>query len=296
MSILANVTGWVNRAIVAAKPLLKKAEKFVSKATVIVNALADGRDLLDREENPKEKSSTSNERPNVISDFNDSSCNDLEEIYLSIDESKKKLDVITKNNEQDHKRIQLQIDIMELIVSSSTFERFTNNVSIHASNLQIHLQAIHNTSGIMDQLDRHRRSLKALMGTVNHLINITDQKGSVKKLEGIDVDIKPQSISIKSAYEAFENTRNLLLNEIDQFSASIDMQLKRVESVRAAARKVPNQSKKVNDWLVNSVEPSLIEARNSAAELSGELVVIPKLENNIRRKLEDIENDGPNSD
>ena len=289
MGILATVSSWVGRAISAAKPMLASAANFVSKTATVVNALMAGKDVLDRDEARRGQSRLGmSEHPNVINDDGDADKNQLAEIHSSIDDSRRKLESVSRDNELEHKRIQLQIDIMELVVSSSTFERFTNNINIHASNLQIHLQNIHNDSGMLDQLNRHRWALKALMGTVNHLINTTGQTGNVKKLEGIDIDIRPQSVSIKSSYEAFERTRTLLIEEVAQFSDSIDAQLKRIDNVRVAARKIPDSSKKVSDWLSNSVEPSLVSAREAAESLSGELKMVPRLEAEIRRNLEHI--------
>ncbi len=216
---------------------------------------------------------------------------EIAELQSTIEESRKNLVAVKENNEIEHRRIQLQIDIMELIVSASTFERFTNNINLHASNLQIHLHTIQNTSGLLDDVNRQRVAIKALMGTVNHLINVTGFTDKVRKLEGLDIDMRPGSISILSAYEAFENTRSLLLSEIDSFGQSIQNQMELIERVRVAARGLPNTSRKVSNWLNESIEPKLIDAKNSAEKLKGELLVIPRLENDLRRSLETVKQD-----
>ena len=180
---------------------------------------------------------------------------------------------------------------MELVVSSSTFERFSNNINLHAANLQIHLQTIQNTAGLQDDVNRQRVAIKALMKTVNHLVNVLGVGDKVKKIDGLDIDIRPDSISIHGAYKAFENTRSLLLDEIDSFSKAIDGQLVRIEEVRSAARYIPNSSRKVSSWLENSVEPKLIDAKKHADELKGELLMIPRLKGKLRKELETIEQD-----
>lgn len=213
---------------------------------------------------------------------------ELTEIQASLDENKKRLSSINEINELEHRRIQLQIDVMELIVSASTFERFTNNINLHAANLQIHLQTIQNTVGLLDDVNRQRVAIKAVMGTINHMINVLGINEDVRKLEGLDIDIRPGSVSIIKVYDAFENARALLVHEIESFTSAIHEQQNRVENVRSAARLVPATSSKVSDWLESSVEPRLSEAKQSAETLKGELLVIPRLEAGLRRELENI--------
>ncbi len=49
--------------------------------------------------------------------------------------------------------------------------------------------------------------------------------------------------------------------------------------------------KKVSVWLSDSVEPKLLDAKKHAEELKGELLVIPRLEANLRRELAAIKQD-----
>lgn len=290
MGILSSIGGWVSGAISVARNIVKGAENVLSNAASVVDALLQGRKIIYEndtpESSPTERSKT-NERPDIMGGKN-SNNSDIAELLSDIDDNRKKLFSIQNKNELEHRQIQLQIDIMELIVSASTFERFTNNINLHASNLNIHLQTIQNTAGLLDSVNRQRVAIKALMGTVNHLINVTGSDGTVRKLEGLDIDVRPDSISIYGAYKSFENTRTLLINEIESFSNSIQEQMNRIDSVRAAARNVPGQRAKVNSWLSDSVEPKLLDAKNSADKLKGELLVFPRLETNLRRELENI--------
>jgi hypothetical protein len=290
MGILSSIGGWVSGAISVARNIVKGAENVLSKAASVVDALLQGREIFNESDMPKypptERRNT-NERPDIMGSGN-SNKSDIAELLSDIDDNRKKLSSIQDKNELEHRQIQLQIDIMELIVSASTFERFTNNINLHASNLNIHLQTIQNTAGLLDSVNRQRVAIKALMGTVNHLINVTGSDGTVRKLEGLDIDVRPDSISIHGAYKSFENTRTLLINEIESFSNSIQEQMNRIDAVRAAARNVPAQRAKVNSWLSDSVEPKLLDAKSSAEKLKGELEVFPRLENNLRRELENI--------
>ncbi len=290
MGILSSIGGWVSSAITVAKNIVKGAEYVLSTAASVVDALLQGRKIIyenDTPQSPPTETSKTNERPDIMGGENLNK-SDIAELLSDIDDNRKKLSSIQNKNELEHRQIQLQIDIMELIVSASTFERFTNNINLHASNLNIHLQTIQNTAGLLDCVNRQRVAIKALMGTVNHLINVTGTDGTVRKLEGLDIDVRPDSISIYGAYKSFENTRTLLINEIESFSNSIQEQMNRIDTVRAAARNVPGQRTKVNSWLSDSVEPKLLDAKNSADKLKGELLVFPRLETNLRRELENI--------
>jgi hypothetical protein len=290
MGILLAIGGWVSSAISVAKNIAKGAEIVLSKAASVVDALLQGREILNENgtsESPPTERRKTNERPDILGG-GDSNIDEIAELHSNIDENRKKISTIQNKNELEHRQIQLQIDIMELIVSASTFERFTNNINLHASNLNIHLQTIQNTAGLLDSVNRQRVAIKALMQTVNHLINVTGSDGTVRKLEGLDIDVRPDSISIYGAYKSFENTRALLISEIDSFSNSIQEQMNRIDAVRAAAKNVPTQRAKVNSWLSDSVEPKLLDAKNSAEKLKGELGVFPRLENNLRRELENI--------
>jgi hypothetical protein len=82
-----------------------------------------------------------------------------------------------------------------------------------------------------------------------------------------------------------------VVNEIDAFTEAVTAQLERVESVRAAARTLPDKSVQVSSWLEKSVEPKLQEAKKQAESLRGDLSVIPRLESRLRRDLEDMKED-----
>lgn len=296
MGTLSNIAIWVAANIPVVAKVVKKAAEVVHKAASVVEALFEGREVFDEEDKQQptlSKKKKTDERPDVMGESNSQSReSEIAELHQSIDESKKKLSTIQEANELEHLRIQLQIDVMELIVSSSTFERFTNNINLHVANLQIHLQTIQNTAGLLDSVNRQRVAIKALMGTVNHLINVLDVGKQVNKIDGLDIDIRSGSVSIYKAYEAFTSTRKLLLAEIDSFSDAIQDQLGRVENVRKSARNIPSVSKKVSSWLSDSVEPKLLDAKKFADELKGELLVIPGHEANLRRELSDIKQEG----
>lgn len=292
--LLAKIGTWVATNLPTVVKIVKKTAEVVHKAASIVDTLLEGRKILDEDRNRPVtggRTSPSIERPDVMTRSSKTKDTELLELQQRIDESKSKLVFVEEENEQDHKRIQLQIDLMELVVSSATFERFANNINLHAASLQIHLQTIQNTAGLLDDVNRQRVAVKALMGTVNHMINVLGITDKVQKIEGLDINIKPGAISIRRAYDAFEMTRSLLLQEIDSFSEATQEQLNRVEVIRKAARQVPGASSKMSNWLEKSVEPKLMDARKTAIDLKGELSVIPRLEAALRQELENFKQD-----
>ncbi|MFZ2168933.1 MAG: hypothetical protein WAW61_04765, partial [Methylococcaceae bacterium] len=191
MGFLTSIAVWVSTGLFTAVKVVKKAAVLVHKSASIVDALLEGKTIL-VEDTPSQQNKTSRERPDIMAEqASYSRLSDISELQESIEESKKKLIASGEANELEHRRIQLQIDVMELVVSSSTFERFSNNINLHAANLQIHLQTIQNMAGLLDNQNHHRVAIKAVMGTLNHLINVSGVGDKVKKIDGLDIDIRP---------------------------------------------------------------------------------------------------------
>jgi hypothetical protein len=287
VAFLAKVGIWVAANLPTFLKMTKKVAKFVHTAADAAEALLEGREVVGNDAPPtkkRTKSPSDEERPDFMS-TKKSQSDPVADLVARVDESKRHLAVIEHDNEIDHRRIALQIDVMELMISAQTFERFTNNINLHAANLQTHLYTIKNTAGLLDDVNRQRVAIKALMQTVNHMINVLRIDGDVQKISGIDINIRQGAISIADSYRAFEATKELLVAEIASYTSSIDEQLARVDRVRQSARLVPSMSANVSKWLENSVEPRLLAAREAADELRGEVSMIPGIESTLRREL-----------
>lgn len=289
--IIAKIGNWVANCLPIAVNIAQKAANVVSKTAAVVGALMEGKKIFVESEisgSESKQKTTKVDRPDLFGSSQSKGTSELVEIQLLMDESKKKIIEIKEENSLEHKRIKLQIDIMELIVSSATFERFANNLNIHASNLQIHLQTIQNTAGLLDDVNRQRTAIKATIRTVNHLINVLGVSDKVEKIEGINIEIKPGAISIHNAYKAFESTKILLIDELDMFTSAIKDQLDRVENIRNASRQIPKTGKSVSQWLESSVELRLNDALKTANELKCDLDVIPRLESSLKQEIDMI--------
>lgn len=287
MAFLATVGIWVVTNLPTFLKMAKRVAKFVHSAAEASEALLEGRKIVGMDapvSKKREKPERADERPDFMS-TKKSQADPVADLVARVDESKKHLAAIEHDNEIDHKRISLQIDVMELMISAQTFERFTNNINLHAANLQTHLYTIKNTAGLLDDVNRQRVAIKALMQTVNHMINVLNIERDVPKISGIDINIRQGAISIADSYRAFEATKELLVVEIESFTTSIDDQLARADRVRQSARVVPSMSGTVSKWLEKSVEPKLLAAKKAADELRGEVTMIPRIESTLRREL-----------
>lgn len=287
MAFLVNVGIWVTQNLPTFFKITKGVAKFIHTAAEAGEALLEGRKIVGSDApQPKKKAraGTPDERPDFMS-AKKSQSDPVADLVVRVDESKKQLATIEHENDIEHKRISLQIDVMELMISAQTFERFTNNINLHAANLQTHLFTIKNTAGLLDDVNRQRVATKALMRTVNHMINVLNIEGSVPKISGIDINIRHGAISIADSYRAFEATKDLLVSEIGAYSTAIDDQLVRADRVRESAKLVPSMSGNVSKWLEKSVEPKLIAAKDAAAEIFGEITMIPRIESTLRREL-----------
>ncbi|MCT6721709.1 hypothetical protein [Acidovorax sp. K2F] len=287
MAFLAKVGVWVATNLPTFLKMTKGVAKFIHSAAEAGEALLEGREIVGTDapiSKKQAKPDTTGDRPDFLS-AKKSQSDPVADLVARVDESKKQLAVIEHDNEIDHKRISLQIDVMELMISAQTFERFTNNINLHAANLQTHLYTIKNTAGLLDDVNRQRVAIKALMQTVNHMINVLNIEDDVQKISGIDINIRQGAISIADSYRAFEATKELLAAEIESYTKSIDEQLARADRVRQSARLVPSMSGNVSKWLENSVEPKLLAAKEAADELRGDVTMIPRIESTLRREL-----------
>jgi len=287
MTFLANIGIWVTQNLPTFLKVTKGVAKFIHSAAEVGEALLEGRKIVGTaapSSKKKGKANAEGERPDFFS-TGASRSDPVADLVVRVDESKKRLAAVEQDNETDHRRISLQIDVMELMISAQTFERFTNNINLHAANLQTHLYTIKNTAGLLDDVNRQRVAVKALMQTVNHMINVLRIEAVVPKIAGIDINIKQGAISIADSYRAFEATKDLLIAEIDSYTIAIDDQLERADRVRQSASLVHSMSGSVSKWLEKSVEPKLLAAREAAGEMKAEITMIPRIEATLRREL-----------
>jgi transposase len=168
--------------------------------------------------------------------------------------------------------------ITELRVSGEILRGISANIELHSSNLQIHLHTIKNTTGLVADVNRQRSAVYAMVGKINHILNVIGQKDS--KLSGLDVEMRMGDISLQSAYRAYEGAQKHLVAEILRFGEAIDAQWRRIDAVAEMSKGVPQRSK-ILHWLNCEVKPSLTKANDSAAAIYEEIQLIKPLEKQV---------------
>ncbi len=276
--IIKTITVWIYKAAPIIRIFVKKAAAFVVTAVGTAEALRRGRKIFDDYFGSDSAQTSLTKQAMKREGRTSSGKSEITALVLRIEENKKSLQAIIEENNIQHRSIKLQIEVMELIVSSQTFERFANNIKIHASNLEIHFQALMNTQGITRDIGHYRYAIKALMQTVNNMIRVQRlQKDGVKMISGVDVEKVSGAVSLWYLAEAFENCRVLLLTEIASFHEAVDAQSKHIENIRTAAKTVPDASNAIASWLDDTVEPALREAELAVDDLDKELRAFPAL-------------------
>jgi hypothetical protein len=289
-SILNTIGTWVK---VAAKPIVetvKQVSKWVHDVAEVTDAHLEGKEIVFNKEKADVKTKTvdtfSDDRPDFLGESDN-------KIIAKIKESERALIKLDKTNIKDHHRLSLQIEVMELVISSQTFNRFANNIRLHEANLQIHYQTIVNTLGLVNDLNRQRLGLKATIKQLNQVIYIL-QKGKVdndnhlQMIQNIDLDIKPGSISIAKAYEAFSNTRNILIDEIQSFLEHIRDQELKVRKIREYSENVPEKQRAIESWIDRKIIPLLERTEKQSEELLSSVRSIPLLEKKNTDKIKEL--------
>lgn len=311
MGFLAAIGTWVATNLPTFVKVTKKIAAFVHNSAEVVDAFLDGRAFVDikiedrKSAQPRALDSSvsrpitapirrieldaievkQHENHSLLTAQIEDNKRELYQHKVEFEQYKKDLKRYRKNMEQDvlqdaleHKKMKLQIDILELIIAAQHLERFTNNIRIHSANLETHYQTIRNITGILDDVNHQRVAIKTLIRTVNHMINTGKYSVPVEKIAGIDVEMKEGAISIHDSYIAFENTRTLIVEEICGYLTYLSSQRSAIERVRASARDLPNVNTRVSQWLNDTVLPAISKAENGAKALATDLEIFQMIE------------------
>jgi|SRR6185369_3491864 len=312
MGFLAAIGTWVATNLPTFVKVTKKIAAFVHNSAEVVDAFLDGRAFVDikiedrKSAQPRALDSVSRSVPvpapirrieldaievkqrenhSLLAVQIEDRKREFDQHKQEFEQYKRDLERYRRNMEQDvlqdaieHKKMKLQIEILEVIIAAQQLERFSNNIRIHSANLETHYQTIRNITGILDDVNHQRVAIKTLIRTVNHMINVGKFSGPVDKIAGIDVEIKEGAISIHDSYKAFENTRGLIVEEIRGYLAYLSSQRSAIERVRASARDLPNVNTRVSQWLDDTVLPAISKAENGANALATDLEIFQMIE------------------
>ncbi|WP_319780055.1 hypothetical protein [Maridesulfovibrio sp.] len=163
------------------------------------------------------------------------------------------------------------------------------NIKIHASSLSVHFQNMRNINGVLDDVNSLRHAVKALISTVNHNANVTaGENRSTIKIEGIDVEKKDGAISIVAAYDAFDRTRQLLLDEVVSLADIANKHLYEVNCLRndTLASSLNGQFKKdIIECIDRYIVPRVKQAESAGIVLRSEVGELPAAVRDVDGKL-----------
>lgn len=277
-SMISTVSSWAKEV---AKPIantVKKVGTWMRDIGEVTEAHLEGKNIVfDEPAKQQPTSSFDYGRP----DFSEAYQQESKTLLVKIEESKNEIAKIGHQSDARYSKLNLQIEVVELIIASQTFNRFAANIQLHESNLRIHHQTIQNSVGMLDDINRQRVAVKALMSQVNRIIVSLNKANlntsNCEKIANIDVDMKPGAVSIVKAYESFEETRSLLEKEAREYTLLVEQQINRALQIRAFANTVPDKKHQIHEWLDRKVIPQLRKSRLSTDDLLLSLKNIPAI-------------------
>jgi hypothetical protein len=285
---LKTVTKWVKEAAAPIATVVKKVGSWMKDIGHVTEAHLEGKNIVldDTTNNKTKKESIDYGRPDFSGDAFDE---EKQTLLIKIEESKSAIQKIDKQSVERYNKLQLQIEVVELIIASQTFNRFASNIQLHESNLRIHHQTIQNSAGLLDAVNRQRVGIKALMTQMNRVIRSLDTAGinstGCEQIKNIDVDPRPGAISIANAYKSFEEARQLLENEASEYITMVDQQISRALKIKSLAESVPDKKNPVSNWIDRRILPGLKQSKLSTEDLLMSISTIPVIEAEEQEEL-----------
>ena len=267
MGFLALVGAWIAPAVRVVRNVVQTIDRWLNGPS-----LSDEYELFLRKMPTNEVEAKRRSRKNL--DFLSEEDSSL--LENKIGDVKKLFNRQSKDQALENKKLRLQTEVMKLAICASVFDRYVQNIKLHASNLSIHLQTIRNVKGLTDDVNSLRFGLKKAISTINHMANIMNsQDQHVNKIQGVDIEIKEGAISLNAAYRAFEQTRGLLLIEVTSLSELANEHIADIHRVQEYAANLGQYGQKVIDFLDERVAPSLERYNKMGITLKSEIKELP---------------------
>lgn len=176
----------------------------------------------------------------------------------------------------------VQIELSRLRGSAELIDRSKSQIRIHASHLSNHFEQMRNTNGLIDDGNAYRTALYAIMKNFNHNMNILGQEAGskdLKKIEGVDIEIKRGAISRVGAFDAFDRTRRLLseeINELARLAKEHRVDLKKVK--RDAGSLEPEIASQIVQFIDDKIMNVIDDAESASYALGRHLDQLPAAE------------------
>ena len=202
----------------------------------------------------------------------------------------RKLSRHEQNLETSRKLQAVQTDLVRLRGSAELIDRCMANVRLHASSLQMHHRTMRNVNGLLDDVNRLRGGMYAIIGMFNHNQNILRQatgRTDLPKIEGVDIEVRKRTISLVAAFDAFDRTRQLLVEEVLELSRLAEEHEEGVQRLRGQAGSLDSElGRQVVALLDKQVMPIVKKAQDGSYILRDELRQLPAAQRKADGSLE----------
>lgn len=210
-------------------------------------------------------------------------------INATLSDHEEKIELLNKELKYTKIFMAVQTEFSRLRNSAELIDRSMANVKIHASSLLTHYQNMRNINGLTDDVNALRGGLKHIMRTFNHNINVLSENSDrtqLKKIEGVDVDLKNGAVSQVSAFDSFDRTRQLLSDEINDLSKLANTHSTDLQKLRKHALALENDlGHQIIRFIDNNIKPVIDKARQGSSYLQEEIEHLPTAARDTQGKL-----------
>ena len=196
-----------------------------------------------------------------------------------INEHEDKIEILNNELVYARKFMAIQNEFSRLRNSAELIDRGTANVKIHASSLSTHFQNMRNINGLTEDVNALRGGLKHIMRTFNHNMNVlgaNSEPTQLRKIEGVDVELKDGAVSLVAAFDAFDRTRELLSEEIYTLSKIANAHSKDILNLKKHATDLEDDlGRNIVKFIDTKIIPVINNAKKGGLLLQEEIEYLP---------------------
>lgn len=200
-------------------------------------------------------------------------------LTTKVNEHEEKIEILNNELTYAKKFMAVQNEFSRLRNSAELIDRGMANIKIHASSLSTHFQNMRNINGLTDDVNALRGGLKHIMRTFNHNMNVLGANSDatqLRKIEGVDVELRDGAVSLVAAFDAFDRTRELLSEEIYTLSKIANAHSKDIQNLKKHAANLDDDlGKSIIKFIDAKIIPVINNAKNGGLLLQEEIEHLP---------------------
>ena len=239
--------------------------------------------IIDRHESRRSREVQVVQSPNFLSRASETAINS------KLSDHEEKIELLNKEVKYTKTFMAVQNEFSRLRNSAELIDRSMANIKIHASSLSTHFQNMRNINGLTNDVNALRSGLKQIMRTFNHNMNVlgaNDGSVPLKKIEGVDVELKDGAVSLVSAFDAFDRTRQLLSDEINDLAYLANTHAKDLQNLRKHAASLENDlGNQIIRFIDSNIKPVIEKASQGSYILQDEIAHLPSAVRDEQGKL-----------